>query len=200
MIKNGSKETILTKTFELLLKEGYDGVSITDIQRAAGVSRGLLYHYYKNKEELFIEVTERYFVDLFKIDLDTVKAFTIPEMIGYMEQKHIEVCQATSLADGSQMSIINYDFLFYQVIRKSPLFAAQYHKIRDDELRTWEIVVQNSIELGELKGVVDVKTTARILVYIIDGAWFNESRTKEAMDVVKGITNILQQYYEQIKK
>ena len=43
----------------MFLAQGFDAASMNDIARAAGVSKGTLYVYFKNKEELFEAIVER---------------------------------------------------------------------------------------------------------------------------------------------
>ena len=43
---------------ELFQREGFERVSIQDIARAAGCSVGNIYHYFKSKDELAIQVTD----------------------------------------------------------------------------------------------------------------------------------------------
>ena len=47
-----TKDKILKTTFLLLLEKGYDKVLVSDIQNELGISRGLLYRYFKGKDEL----------------------------------------------------------------------------------------------------------------------------------------------------
>jgi AcrR family transcriptional regulator len=42
----------------LFTEQGYEGVSMNDIARAAGISKGLLYHYFPSKHELFAATLE----------------------------------------------------------------------------------------------------------------------------------------------
>jgi AcrR family transcriptional regulator len=43
---------------QMFLAEGFDAASMNDIARAAGVSKGTLYVYFKNKEELFVAMVQ----------------------------------------------------------------------------------------------------------------------------------------------
>jgi AcrR family transcriptional regulator len=56
------------KIIEAALREfgehGYDGASTNQICQAAGISKGLLYHYFKSKENLFLAVCSRCVEDL----------------------------------------------------------------------------------------------------------------------------------------
>ncbi|MGZ3457701.1 MAG: TetR/AcrR family transcriptional regulator [Archangium sp.] len=59
----GSREserlrTILRAAIEVFARKGYHGCRIADVAREAGVAYGLVYHYFKNKDELLETVAE----------------------------------------------------------------------------------------------------------------------------------------------
>ena len=49
---------ILYKGLELFVKRGYKNTKITDIADELNISVGLLFHYYKSKEELYYELVK----------------------------------------------------------------------------------------------------------------------------------------------
>ncbi|WP_238883146.1 TetR/AcrR family transcriptional regulator [Clostridium sp. YIM B02551] len=53
------KEEILEAALEEFSRKGYSGTKISDIVKTAGISQGLLYHYYKSKDELYVAVIEK---------------------------------------------------------------------------------------------------------------------------------------------
>jgi AcrR family transcriptional regulator len=53
------REQLLASGARLLATRPYDEVSIEEIARAAGVSKGLLYHYFPTKKEFLIAALER---------------------------------------------------------------------------------------------------------------------------------------------
>jgi TetR/AcrR family transcriptional regulator, fatty acid metabolism regulator protein len=52
------RRTILRAAVEVFARKGYHGCRIADVAREAGVAYGLVYHYFKNKEELLQLVFE----------------------------------------------------------------------------------------------------------------------------------------------
>lgn len=56
-----TKETILRESFKLFLAKGYDGTSVPDIERAAKITRGAIFHHFANKEDIFKQSAD-YFV------------------------------------------------------------------------------------------------------------------------------------------
>lgn len=51
-IENEKVQLIINSGFEEFAKLGYDKASTNEIVKNAGISRGLLYHYFRNKKEL----------------------------------------------------------------------------------------------------------------------------------------------------
>lgn len=49
---------ILSSALDLFIRRGYAATRITDIARAAGMSTGLMFHYYESKEQLYLELVK----------------------------------------------------------------------------------------------------------------------------------------------
>jgi AcrR family transcriptional regulator len=63
-IREEKKQLIMDTALELFAKEGFHKTSISTIARNAGIAKGLLYNYFKSKEELVIELMKAGFFDL----------------------------------------------------------------------------------------------------------------------------------------
>ena len=59
-----SRDRIIEASFQEFGRHGYEGASTNQICQAAGISKGLLYHYFKSKENLFFSVCDRCIQDL----------------------------------------------------------------------------------------------------------------------------------------
>lgn len=58
--KKQRKTDILKTALGLFSQKGYYATSIDDITREAGISKGLVYTYFKSKEEIFLELAEHW--------------------------------------------------------------------------------------------------------------------------------------------
>ena len=58
-IRDERREQILVAATEVFAGKGYAGTRIDDIAVSAGVSKGLLYHYFASKEKVFVSIVER---------------------------------------------------------------------------------------------------------------------------------------------
>ena len=60
MAKKG-KEKIISTSFQLFLKDGYNGVSIKNIMDATQLSKGAIYHHFDSKHAIYMAALEEYF-------------------------------------------------------------------------------------------------------------------------------------------
>lgn len=192
-------ELILKKTFNLLLMKGFDAVSITDIQTETGVSRGLLYHYFKNKEDLFIQVTEKYFVQIFDFDVRKTKNYTVYEFVDFMSKRFKRIAASiisiASEFDGiSNVSMLNYHFLFYQVMQRDVVFRKKYIITIEKELVGWEHALANSIKVNELRDSTNISLAAKQLFTLTDGVWFQSIFSADGKSIIQNLENSLLHY------
>jgi TetR/AcrR family transcriptional regulator len=72
------RRAILDRSAELFAAHGYDRASMSMIADACGVSKGLLYHYYRDKEALLFDMIRFHLEEL----LEAVEAANRPELRG----------------------------------------------------------------------------------------------------------------------
>ena len=68
-----TKQLILEKTLKLMIKKQNYLVSIRQISDATGIATGGIYHHFSNKEEIYNEITERYFINYVSFDMDKLR-------------------------------------------------------------------------------------------------------------------------------
>lgn len=54
------RDALLAAGAQLFAERGYPGASIAEVAARCGVSKALLYHYYRDKEHLLFDIAERY--------------------------------------------------------------------------------------------------------------------------------------------
>ncbi len=69
-----SRKAILDKALSLFSKQGYHGTSIREVATAAGLSTGIVYHLFPDKEAIFRALLDRYFTVLATPDFPFNKA------------------------------------------------------------------------------------------------------------------------------
>ena len=67
-----TKKLILEKSLKLMIEKQNSIISIREISAATGITIGGIYHYFSNKEEIYNEITEKYFINYIKFDIDNL--------------------------------------------------------------------------------------------------------------------------------
>jgi AcrR family transcriptional regulator len=60
-----NKKSILLTAFRMFAEQGYDGVSLNNIIKETGLTKGGVYYHFSSKEELFKEVVESFILNYF---------------------------------------------------------------------------------------------------------------------------------------
>lgn len=64
-----TRASILKAGVKLFSRRGYDGVAVDEIVQLAGVNKRMLYHYYGNKDGLYVEVLRVVFAELESLEI-----------------------------------------------------------------------------------------------------------------------------------
>ena len=73
-----TKEAILAATRKVFAEQGYEQASMRAIARASGVSVGGLYLYFKNKEELYLTLTQDWMTELHAATMSALEGVSDP--------------------------------------------------------------------------------------------------------------------------
>ncbi len=156
-VMSDTREYIIDQSYSLFLSRSYEAVSISDISNAIGFTKGALYHHFKNKEELFMAVIDKY--------LPVEKFFTPTENISL--QQYIE--ESVKTAENIVHSIfdekpdfipLSYVALFIDAFRHYPKFAKDKDQLIQRELEKVQIILRNAIEKGEVRKDINVEYMA----------------------------------------
>ncbi len=189
-----TKERIIEEAFKLFLNHNFEKVSISDLEKAVGKTRGAIFYFFKNKEELFNEVITTYIIKMqnpsekFKAD-DNVSL----EQFIYLYINGVNMTMSKMLS----LSVVNiykgYFSLYMQASRIYPDFAETMTRYSLDELNLWENVISRAIQNKEIKAV-DTRHYATLFRSCFLGLAFDRSlsyglNTEELMAIYQNIYN-----------
>jgi AcrR family transcriptional regulator len=149
-----TKDRIIEEAFKLFLNHNYEKVSISDLEEAVGKTRGAIFYFFKNKEEIFIAVIDTYIIK--KQDPDEKFVFsedlTLEQFI-YRYVKGINTTMSRMLS----LSVVNiykqYFSLYIQASRIYPNFSEIMTQHSIVEINLWEKVISRAIQTKEIKKV-----------------------------------------------
>ncbi len=158
-VEGGSREserrrTILRAAVDVFARKGYHGCRIADVAKEAGVAYGLVYHYFKNKDELLETVFEAGWHGFFS------RARAVAEGEGSLEQK---VHAITTVAfEAYRVDPKAVKVLIVEIAR-SPGGRVNRQTAFTDALQLCEQMLSRAQAAGELRPEVDPKLAAALL-------------------------------------
>ena len=140
-IRKLAKENIRAAAMDVFIERGYHAASIEDVAKRAGISKGLMYNYYKGKEQLLAEVVRTRMED---IDRVMKEASALPEPSAQL--KHI----VDGALDGVKAKPKLYRFyLHLQTQPEEDHVLAKYSQMLNDEMaKQYEVQCEMFTKLG----------------------------------------------------
>jgi AcrR family transcriptional regulator len=193
------KVQILDAALLTIAKNGCANVTMADICKTAGLSKGGLAHYYHSKKDLFYAVFENFFARIFERSREVMAQYDDP-----MEKLlSFEMLYDRDDSDTVLGYPILFDFLSLTI------HDDKYKKMYHEWIDNWVILLSGALKQGILSGMfpdLDTDKTARIISSIYNGIatrWYldPESHSTEwAVDAFqRSIKGLLGTYKQQSK-
>ncbi len=154
---------ILQAARTILARRGFAGTTVSLVATEAGVSRGLLHYYFKNKEEMLARV----------IDENMAASVVMVEDLLSRSRSATEI--ADRLVEAlQQLFKLDPDFfsLFFEAeaaARQSPALEAQLQALYGDFRRAVQEGLQAAVARGDIAPPIPTPGLSAILTSIIDG-------------------------------
>lgn len=178
-MRKSHKDQLFKAAFKLFLTRHLDGISIADIEKVSGMTRGAIFYYANSKEELFKEVIRYFILEKQNIEnkiptnnSESFKDFLIHYIDGVDKtmKSMQDIIDELSLSNASKsylsliLDISSYDDLAEHVVR-----------IQNNETSKWVTVLYKAIESKEIRSDIDVMKTAKHFQYVFYGLSYIEA-------------------------
>ena len=184
------KEKIVNAALMTFSKYGYDRTRMDDVAEAAKVSKGRLYLYFKNKEELFYAISERNIAEL-KQQLSTL--FTGKENLKSSSENFYENFRSNHTTD--------LEKVFFEIIAESSRNLKLRKMLYEQRIKIFDVVIEylnSQMQRGLIKKGTNTKAIASGLVSLYNGLslsrvlGISETLNKQTwLDTVRAIFNAI---------
>ena len=174
---------IMSTALNLFCQQGLAKTNLTDIAKAADLTRGAIYWHFKNKEELFVTLWEELCAPLsHQIDacVDEQEQDPLGKLRGFLN----EVMYKISTEPAHQQ-------MFTIIFNLEPL-EGEAEALRDhmrlqsiNFFRDLEITLGNAVRLGHLPQGLDLRRATTLLHCTLDGYIINWLHFPERIDLIK---------------
>ena len=181
MSRKSHKRELFRVAFKMFILKSFDGVSIPDIEKATGFTRGTIFHYADTKLDLFRQVVEYYVLERQDIDRKiqvaddcTLRQFIDTYVKGVeqtMEALHEIVGMDVPMRDCSRA----YLNMTSQVSVLLPEVYKAFLNAMAKEEKLWMEVIGRGVENGELQNDVQPTILAKIMMSLFYGRAFQDS-------------------------
>jgi len=155
------KEKIVNAALMTFSKYGYDRTRMDDVAEAAKVSKGRLYLYFKNKEELFYAISERNIAEL-KQQLSSL--FTGKENLISGSGNFYENFRSKNTTD--------LEKVFFEIIAESSRNLKLRKMLYEQRIKIFDVVIEylnSQMQRGLIKKGTNTKAIASGLVSLYNG-------------------------------
>ncbi|PCH75912.1 MAG: hypothetical protein COB98_07705 [Flavobacteriaceae bacterium] len=185
-----SKNHIVKTAFILFLEKGYKDITINNIVKASGFSKGAIYHHFASKEAIYYATLDTYYFDLLK---NEKIQFLSGDFKNDIKNLYKYICQIFS-----QIENLTADKLKYPIRN---FFSYQLESELNAEIRnqTYETVLFYRSEVlkivsaaktnKQIKQDIDSKAISFQILGIIEGLAINNSTLEKDVE-----TKLLVQY------
>ncbi|MFZ5572705.1 MAG: TetR/AcrR family transcriptional regulator [Thermodesulfobacteriota bacterium] len=191
------KAQILEAALKTIAANGCANVTMADICRSAGLSKGGLAHYYKSKNELFIAIFEEFFNRIFIRGQVTMAQYEDPL------DKLLSFTWLYNADDPD--ALLGYPVLFD--FMSIAVHDPEYRKIFHDWVNNWLVLLKEAINQGIRDGQfkpIDADVAARAVSAVYQGIatrWFLAPElhsTGWALDTLRrAVIGLLESYQDQ---
>lgn len=192
-----TKDFIIDEAFKLFLERSYEAVSINDISKAIGFTKGALYHHFKNKEELFCSVVDKYLIMPEVIsDKETISLFDFLDKCTQESELIIRRLFDKSLT----YSPINYFSMIADAFRHYPGYAESKSHFISNEIEKSKSVLANAIKTGEIRSDINPDLIATIFHSVNMGLVRNLVRNNSIDEAIILLKEQTWELYQLLKK
>ena len=167
-----TKDKILQKSFELFVGKGLTDVSIDDITKAVGVTKGAFYYHYKSKDELLVDVISKYVF----LHLDgTMKVIqgssgTTREKIESLFSVIAELeSEFKKLTEGVIIDFRSFFLLVMEGVKKFPPLTKRYALFHEGMRQKIKEIIEKGKLQGDVLGFINSEDIAFLILGCTEG-------------------------------
>ncbi len=191
---------ILATAFKLFFQKGYKSVTMSDLVKESGLSKGAFYHYFNSKEELYnhsMDMFMEHYLNNFSLEFNS--DLSLKENLIALYDQFIPITDNmnTSSQEAAE-GLSNYLILLQELMRKPDyrIKMADYNQNFNAHFSEWIKIAQNR---GEILDSLDPDLLARHLTSLMKGIGVLHAFVDQSEPVAVTFSKIINQFFELIE-
>ena len=181
MSRKSHKRELFRVAFKMFILKSFDGVSIPDIEKATGFTRGTIFHYADTKLDLFRQVVEYYVLERQDIErkIQVADDCTLRQFIDTYVKGVEQTMETLHEIIGMDVPMRDCSRAYLNMTSQVSVLLPEVHKAflnaMAKEERLWMEVIARGVENGELRSDVQPAILAKIMMSLFYGRAFQDS-------------------------
>ena len=197
-----TKKHILGVALKLFLQRNFKEVTMKEIVKKTGLSKGAFYHYFESKEQLFLEVINNFFSSVIDVDFNNYSKESLYRFYTDCNDKLDTLgfdFHENNEEDEKNFFNMNFFFLIFDALKLFPEFRKKMEDYHERELKAWMEVVKQAKKTGEIKSSMSDKHIAMIFIHTADGISLDLMLGGSIENLKKEIKSLWDKFYKSLK-
>ncbi|RPH25550.1 MAG: TetR/AcrR family transcriptional regulator [Bacteroidales bacterium] len=182
-----TREKIVEAAVILFLQKGYDQVSLNEIAAGVGIQKPSLYHYFKSKEDIFMEVVMYFFRD----GVEWTKGFH-DESVSFKDALHTlfshlqyAIDEIEKIPHAEEKGKYGYYFLLFDALKTFPSLRKMFNDAYLNDVQTYEKAIKRAKKNGEIRKDIKPLDLVYLCASAIEGAlYLNTLMSEHRFDTI----------------
>ncbi len=168
-----TKDFIITECLKLFLQKSFKDVTMKEIVEKTGLSKGAFYHYFQSKEEVFLEIIDRFFTRMVVFNFDRYSKESLfqfyhdhlsdlEEVMGQFTHDREQLHEAPAID-------MNYFYPMFDAIRMFPEYKDKLNRSRESEMEAWTAAVEHARKADEIRSPLSDVQIAQLFIFSGNG-------------------------------
>ena len=182
-----TRDELLIAAFKLFMSVNYEKASFSELGKMLGMSKAGIFNYYKNKQELFIAVVDKFWFNTqnprnkFNETNGTFAEF-INEYVNGVQRTmdmlgNLLGIDKNVIDEGKFSYHTQYFHFLFQLLQYDPDAKEKLQNLAANDYAYWRAAIQRAIDTGELRKDVDVEEAVVMFRQVYMGLSFEMAFT-----------------------
>lgn len=192
-----TRNHILKTSLLLFLQKSYRDVTMQEIVKKTGLSKGAFYHYFSGKEELFREIAGLFFqmgkTDYSEYPRDSFREF-YRSYISHVGMSFVQINEFIGIP-GEAKTAYNFFLILFEAISRFPEFLQTERDIYEADRKAWKQVIGRAREKGEICSSLPDGRIASLFLQCTDGAFIRYINSDQTGSFSDSLTDTFDALY-----
>lgn len=191
-----TREHILNTAFKLFSTKGFKEITMQDLVKASGLSKGAFYHYFNSKKEIYMEAMEKFLTGfLIEMKPENDPQMPLRDLLKQLFERFAFLAENIQKSEDNEGGLSAY-MLIMQSALQQPNLREKFREFGEGYYYQFSLKLQHAIESGEIRKDVNPEVLTHHISSIMEGLVLIYSFGIEMPSLSGTFNNIIDQLFD----